>query len=306
MKPIFAFIAVFALLSALPAVNVSAAQPMFSADVDTFLGQKSRRNSGGRVWSNFYYGGSTLEPEEGWEIKPQFCGAQLGFDVKSHDVYSTYFLNVNQSKTNFGGEVTSKIDNYLLGYGQFFYLNGCHYGLTASAGYDRYELAFGETGLGDGLQANLFGEFGFDFIFGRWAVKPFYALQYDFLWHSKIRRTTLVLLDDWSGHGLNQLVGLRLNWKIFDRLELQSRSVWIREMLKDLPPFYRARFSPVHGTHTAAMMFYEGNMGRDLVWLGFGGKFECTHEIYLYCDYDLLLNERHTTHTGSLGLRLGW
>jgi len=324
MRHIFALITVCVLLSVLTADEVSAAplelgekntefsllpdQPIFSTDVDIFLGQKKRRRTGGgRVWTNLYYADTTLKPKEGYKIDPNLYGFQLGFDVaKSRGVYSTFFVNINQSKMNFVG-ASSKIDNYLLGYGKFIYLNTCHFTFTGSIAYDRYEVSAARTtGTGDGLQTNLFGEFGLDFIFGKWGIKPFYALQYDFLYHGNINDHATVLLSDWNGHGLQQLFGLRLNWKATTILELQGRSVWVHEMLDNPPPFYRGRFSPVHGVNTPAIMFYKGNTGRDWAWLGLGVKLESIFNVYLFCDYDLLINERHVTHLGSLGLCLGW
>jgi hypothetical protein len=328
MKPIFAFILALVLSSALTAGKNQAAslesQPkepetersalsgqtqIFSTDMDIFLGQKRRRHSGGggggRVWANLYYGDTKLKPKEGGTIKPDFYGFQLGFDVaKRHGVYSTFFANVNQSKTKFGG-TTSKIDNFLLGYGKFIYLSMCHFTFTGSLGYDRYEVSANNTALGDGLQTNFFGEFGLDFPLGKWGIKPFYALQYDFLYHGNIGHTPVVI-DDWNGHGLNQLFGMRLSWKVTDMLELQSRAVWVHEMLDNPPPFFRSRFSPVSGTNTPAIMFYKGDTGRDWAWLGIGGKFEGLYNLYLFFDYDALLNERHITHLGSIGLCLGW
>jgi len=322
MRHIFTFIAVFALFSVLMTDNTSAVplesddweldcsllsdRPIFSTDVDLFLGQyKRRRSGGGRVWTNLYYGDTTLKPKEMGKIHPNFYGFQLGFDVaKSHGVYSTFFANANQSKTKFDG-ADSKIDNYLLGYGKFIYLSMCHFIFTGSLGYDRYEVSTDKTALGDGLQTNFFGEFGLDFLFGKWGIKPFYALQYDFLYHGNIGHSPVVV-NDWNGHGLNQLFGLRLSWKVTDMLELQSRTVWVHEMLDNPPPFFHSRFSPVSGTNSPAIMFYEGKTGRDWAWLGIGGKFEGVYNIYLFFDYDALFNERHITHLGSIGLCLGW
>ena len=320
MFRLFLFITVFALFTVQAANELSAAplewkseaedfailsdRPVFAADVELYLGQKTRRRGGGggRVWSNLYYGDTTLKPKgEEDKINPSFYGLQIGLDVgKGHGVYSTYFLNINRSKTKFSGG-TSTIDNYLLGYGKYYYFNICHIAFAGSVGYDRYEVSAGETHKGDGLQTNLFGEFGFDFILGKWTIKPFYALQYDFLYHGNIGQK-----EDWNGHGLNQLFGLRLNWRVLNRLELQSRAVWVRELLDKSPPFYHMRFSPVHGVNTPAIMFYEGNTGRDWAWLGIGGKFECSFNVYLFFDYDVLLNKQHTTHLGSVGLLLGW
>jgi hypothetical protein len=43
----------------------------FQTDTDLFLGQKQRRRgSGGRFWSNLYYGATTLKPKDNARIKP--------------------------------------------------------------------------------------------------------------------------------------------------------------------------------------------------------------------------------------------
>ena len=324
MRYFFAFIAVFALCSVRMTESVSAApqeweseradfsllpdQPIFSLDTDVFLGQKKRRRGGGgRVWANLYYGDTTLKPKEEERREPQFYGFQLGFDVaKSRGVYSTFFFNVNQSKMDVAGAYPtidhSKINNYLLGYGKFFYLSACHFVFTGSIAYDQHEVSrAGDRATGGGMQTNLFGEFGLDFILKKWGIKPFYALHYDFLYHGKIGE-----IGDWNGHGLQQLLGLRLNWKVTTMLELQGRTIWVHEMLDNPPPFYHCRFSPVQGINTPAIMFYQGNTGRDWAWLGVGAKLDGILGLYLFCDYDLLINERHVTHLGSLGFCLGW
>ena len=317
-------ITVFALLSVLTTDNASAtylesdikepgtersAVPgrIFSTNVDIFLGQKSRRRTGGgRAWANVYYGDTTLKPKEADKIRPDFYGAQVGFDiVKRRGTYSTLFFNLNQSKTGFD-DGTSKIDNFLVGYGQFYSLSMCHFAFNGGLGYDRYQLTAGEAGKGDGLQTNFYGEFGLDYPFGKWFVKPFYALQYDFLYQGTIARQSSVLRRESNDHGLTQLFGLRLNWQVTQKLEFQSRAIWVHEMLDNPPPFYHMRFSPVAGINTPAIMFYEGNTGRDWAWLGIGGKFEGIYNVYLFFDYDILLNERHITHLGSIGLCLGW
>lgn len=324
MRPIFAFLSVFALFFLLTAERISASllesenntadfsalpdRPTFSTDVDIFLGQKTRRRSGGgRVWSNLYYGGGTLNPKREDKIQPHFYGVQVGLDLAGkHGVYSTCFANANQSKMKFDGD-SSTTDNYLLGLGRYYYLSGCHYLFTGSIGYDRYEIVSGSTYVGDGLQTDLFGEFGLDFPFGKWGFKPFYALQYDFLYHGRIRRALDVAVNDWNGHSVNQLSGLRITWKPLDKLELQGRAVWVHEMLDHPPPFYRVRFSPVHGTSTPTMLYYSrSNAGRDWAWLGAGGKLEGAFNIYLFLDYDLFVNTRHVTHIASVGLCFGW
>ena len=319
MRPIVSVTAVFALVSVLLAVNTPAAplawednktafssspdRPIFSSDMDIYLGQRRRFGDNGRIWSNAYYGGTTIKPSGGGKIRPNFYGLQLGIDRAKLLGYSTFFLNVNQSKINFGSD-SSKIDNYLLGYGKYVYLKGCHFALMGSVGYDRYEISSGKTHTGDGLQSNFFGEFGLDVPFGSWKIKPFYALQYDFLYHGDIGEPSAVLVKDWNDHGVEQLCGLRLNWQVTELLELQSRAVWVHEMLDNPPPFYHARFSPVLGINTPAIMYYGGSTGRDWAWLGIGGKLELIFKAYF--DYDVLFNERHITHIGSLGLCFVW
>ena len=300
MRHIFALITVLALFSVTAESTLAA--PLFSADADIVLGQKRWTGKGGRVWTNVYFGDTTLKPVGEDKLRPHFNGFQLGFDVaKSPGMYSTYFFNANENKVKFDGN-PSTIDNYLLGYGKFIYLSMCHFTFTGSMGYDRYAISDGGTSKGDGLQTNFFGEFGLDFMLGKWGFKPFYALQYDFLYHGNIGDS----VNDWNGHGLNQLMGMRTNWKITTMLELQSRATWVHEMLESPPPFFHARFSPVHGINTPAIMFYDGNTGRDWAWLGLGAKVEGISNIYLFFDYDVLLNERHITHLGSAGFCFGW
>ena len=310
MIRIFSFIAILAWTADGFCTGVPAklpVQPMFSVDVDTFLGQNTRRRSGGgRVWTNLYYGGTTLKPKQEDKIHPTLYGVQLGLDVqKAHGVYSTCFFNFNQSKTRFDGN-PSTIDNYLLGYGKFWYLQRCHFVFTGSIGYDQHKISNAGTYQGDGLQANLFSEYGLNIPLGRWGFKPFYALHYDFLYQGKIGSGGDVLKSEWNGHGLNQLFGLRINWQAKEKLTFQGRAVWLHEMLDHPPPFYHVRFSPTHGINTPAIMHYRGNTGRDWAWLGIGGKLEGAFNVYLFFDYDLLLNERHITHLASFGLCLGW
>ncbi len=277
-----------------------------------YLGQrKRRRGSGGRAWANLYYGATKLEPKHAsYNVKPDAFGAQFGFDVvQEHGVYTSFFGNYNQSRIDLGDFASSKNKNYLFGIGKYVYLAGCHFGFAGAVGYDDYSVWDAEQwkrSKGDGLQTNLFGEFGIDLIFGNWAVKPFYALQYDFLYHGRIGEKGSAFRGDWNGHGLNQLFGLRLNWKPTDIVELQIRTTWVHEMLDNPPPFYHARFSTIPGTATPAILFYEGNTGRDWAWLGFGMKFEAVYNVLLYLDYDCTINGRHVTHLGNLGLCFGW
>lgn len=284
----------------------------FSTDTDFYLGQKRRNlGGGGRVWTNLYYGMTALKPRDtGYKIKPDAYGLQLGFDVvQTHGVYTTFFGNVQRSSGRHGTSAKAEGDNYLLGLGKFAYLGGCHFGGIASVGYDEYKVKDNiqnALSKGSGLQAHLFGEFGADFIFGKWGFKPFYDLQYDFLYHGRIGKAQTAFSGDWNGHSFNHNFGMRINWKIIETVEWQVRASWIHEFLRHPPPFYNSRFSAVHGTMTPSILFYNGDTGRDWAWLGCGFKFEGIYNIYLFLDYDALLNARHTTHLLNAGLCFGW
>jgi hypothetical protein len=293
-------------------------RPIFSTDVEFYLGQKQRRrgNGGGRVWANLYYANTMLKPKNaGYKIKPELYGLQFGLDfVQSHGVYTTLFGNVNRSSERLGAWAKAKSENYLFGVGRYLYLSGCHFGGIYSIGYDQYKVNNHFNNInsnGDGLQMNLFGEFGVDFLLGTWAIKPFYALQYDFLYHGRIGKPDInvpesVFQNDWNGHGLVQLLGTRINWKPIESLELQSRFTWVHEMLDHTPAYYHARFSAVQGTMTPAVFYYQGNTGRDWAWIGLGLKSEPVYNVFLFLDYDLTINSRHATHLANLGFCLGW
>jgi hypothetical protein len=314
----FAVSALFAAGLVLPPVSASELVPLtqepqtpfFSVDTDftsirdLYRGQKFRRSgSSGRIWTNIYYDMTTLKPKDaGVKFKPDAEGIQFGLDFQHGGMYSTLFGNVQSSDFSvLGGK--SKAKNYLFGYGKFFYLSGCHFGGNASIGYDEYKItARGISGSGDGLQANLFGEYGIDLIFGQWGFKPFYDLQYDFLYHGRIPNYA----SDWNGHSLNHSFGMRLNWKATEFFELQFRTAWVHEFLGNPPPFYQGRFSAVHGTATPNTLFYGGNIGRDWAWLGCGIKLECLYSMYVFLDYDGMFNARQTSHLFNAGLCLSW
>jgi len=285
-------------------------RPLFGEDVEFYLGQRRRRSgNGGRVWTNIYGGTAVLHPtRETNRIRPDLFGVQVGFDVvRSQMAYFSLFYNYNYSKIGIRELLHSRTDNHFIGAGYFVYLSGCHFGIQGGIGYDQYKADNDIGGAkGDGLQTDIFSEFGIDFPVGKWAIKPFFALQHDFVYHGRIGDTDNIIQGDWNVHSLAALLGLRVNWKPLENLEFQARSTWVHEMLDRPPPFYKARFSAVHGTSTPAIFHYQGNTGRDWAWLGLGLKFEFNYNMFLFCDYDVMFNARLTSHLGSIGLCLGW
>jgi outer membrane autotransporter protein len=288
---------------------VFANKPMFSVDTDLYLGQKKRRRgNGGRVWANLYYAGTVLHPRDTAKISPETYGVQIGFDaVRQHGIYSTFFANIQQNNIE-SSIFDSKVENYLFGYGKYFYLRSCHFGYLASLGYDEYKVYAEDEHLrGSGLQANAFGEFGIDILLGTWAFKPFYDLQYSFLYHGRIGEADAAeKIIDQHGHSFSQHFGMRTNWKPLDNFEFQLRTTWIHEYLNQPQPFYNLHFSAIQGTMTPAVMFFDGYTGRDWAWLGLGLKLECDFNVYVFADYDVLVNAYHTTHLVNLGLCFGW
>jgi len=285
-------------------------RPMFGEDVEFYLGQRRKRSGGsGRVWTNIYLASGVLHPQtETNKYRPDIFGLQVGFDVvRSQLAYFSLFYNYNRSKGGLDGLFSSAIDNHFFGGGYFLYLSGCHFGLMAGIGYDQYKVHNDiGSGKGDGVQTNLFSEFGIDFPIGTWAIKPFIALQHEFLYHGRIGETANIIQSDWNVHGLDALIGLRINWKPLENLEFQARSTWIHQLLDRSPPFYVARFSAVHGTATPVIFHYQGDTGRDWAWLGLGLKFEFFYNAFLFFDYDVMVNKRLTSHLGNIGICFGW
>lgn len=277
----------------------------FAPDSDLYLG---RNRSSGRVWSNLYFGAGKLEPKQvDYDVKPSLFGVQLGFDVVDvNDKYSTFFFNYTRSSTKFGGEAKSIIENYSFGYGKYQFWKFCHLGGVASISYDKYGLRADERGSGKGMQTNFYGEFGIDISLGQFAIKPFYALQYDFLYHGRIGNKKDPILSDQHEHSLPQLFGVKFNWKAHETAEFKFRTVWVHELLDEIPSMFHARFSPVQGTMTPAVFFYEGKNGRDWAWLGLTLQWNPNYSLYVFFDYDVMLNEYHMMHIGNLGLCLSW
>ncbi|MDR2172267.1 MAG: autotransporter outer membrane beta-barrel domain-containing protein [Planctomycetaceae bacterium] len=278
---------------------------------DIYLAQAWR--GGGCLWSNLYYSNTELKPKDvGIKIKPDNFGIQIGLDVLTdHEVYSTFLINANESKTQYGNLLKSKIDNFIFGYGKVYHWQVAHFGWGVNIGYDQYRItAAGKKFSGNGLQSRFDGEFGLSFIFRKWEVKPFYAIQYNFLYHGEIDSANdYVLQGDWNGHGLTQFIGIRLNWKPIDGVLLfQSRATWVHEMLNNPPPFYSSHFSSIKGkgASTPSVFFFDGNIGRDYAWLGVGLKWSFLYQRSLFVDYDVAINDRRATHLINLGLCLGW
>ncbi len=277
---------------------------------------RGQSTDAGRFWTDFYYAGSSLKPKEGGvKIRPDQFGVQLGFDLpKTEYSWRTFFLSIGQSNTEIGNIADSEVNHFQFGLGKRLEWNvakqGGYVGYTASLTYDDYKIRDMFTNVshsGSGLQANASGEAAVCWGNDQWKIRPFYGLQYDFLYHGRIGEEGSAILSDESEHSLQQMLGVRLSRNFFYTFDIQVRASWVHQYLGDTPAFFTNRFSSISGTSipTPAVPFYGGDVGRDWAWIGTGVQFDF-YNWFLFFDYDLLLNERQTSHVGSMMLCLTW
>lgn len=274
---------------------------------------RGQKTDNGRFWTNFFYSGSSLKPKgEGRKIKPDLYGFQLGLDIpRSASICSIYFLNIGRSNTDFEKDARSKIGHYQLGFGKRIdWGRRAYVGYTGSLTYDDYKIRdrlSNRQYSGDGVQANLSGEAALCWNGAEWSFRPFYALQYDFLYHGRLGKAGSAILGDSNDHSLQQYMGLRFTKNFQHTIDWQIRASWVHQMLKHTPPFTSSRFSSISGTSvpTPAVPFFDGNIGRDWAWLGTGVCFDF-YNWYLFLDYDLMINGRQNSHVASLFICLTW
>ncbi len=274
-----------------------------------FRGQKT---DNGRLWTSFYYSGSALEPKDAdVKIRPDLYGFQLGLDIpKTKTVCSNYFMNIGRSNTDFDSDARSKVNHYQFGFGKRIDWGMGYIGYTSSLTYDDYKIRdriSNKQHSGDGLQANISGEAALCWGGDTWKFRPFYGLQYDFLYHGRLGKAGSAFMSDSNDHSLQQFIGLRFTKSFFYSIDWQLRASWVHQMLGHTPPFFSTRFSSISatGVPTPAVPFFGGDVGRDWAWLGTGVQFDF-HHWYLFFDYDLLVNGRQNSHIASMLICLTW
>ena len=264
--------------------------------------------SGLRLWGTAYFDKSEIEPEYGELMNSETTGLMVGLELKRRggSVWGAYYHYSNEENDweNFG--LSGDVKHNLFGVTYHQPLPMCHFLVNANAGIDKYSLRFPEVEeiCPEGYQANVYPEFGFDIPFGGMiGFKPYWALHYHYLHYDEIDST--IGLAEENYHGLNNLLGLRLNLMLGSLLSFQGRASWIHEYLKESPTSM-SYFGSVPGQFTPIRTNFYGDTARDWAWFGAGAKLSLGDHFRLFADYDLTLNARQTSHTISACLCIGF
>ncbi len=82
----------------------------------------------------------------------------------------------------------------------------------------------------------------------------------------------------------------------------ELRVAWAHEYL-DTSNTVSARFDTSGGT---GFIVTGADLGNDWALLGMGLKLQATEQIMLFTDYNVQVNDRQVTHTGSGGFEVQW
>lgn len=141
-------------------------------------------------------------------------------------------------------------------------------------------------------------------------LQPFVALQYIQLHQNKIRERDAELTNLWIG-GINAdsfrgLLGLRAvrDFQLpgYRLLSLEGRVLWRHEFL-DEARLVDARLASYPGSSFTVQGV---SVDRDVAILGGGLTFCLRTGAEIYANYDLLISQNYTAHTGTGGLTLMW
>ncbi len=311
----------------------------------TILGQhrKSRKQrGGGALWVDFYMADTAIEdardiPDYCLRTKPDMWGAQIGYDLKLGPGGTSrfgVFYNYNSTYMKWGVDWAPNpivnwerwlANNHLVGLMYTDYGALTHVIVRGSVGYDSYDLALPGTGPenpdtgdrypdlnydGDGMQANLYTEFGLDFVLDdqTWAIKPYLAFDYNYLYIDNMEDGFYGFTTSKEVHNaFKSILGIRVN-KTFGRfIEIQGRFAWIQQLLQEDAPISNLYFSNINGTMTPTQYLSNTIQGRSFAWIGASSKFYVGRTgMRVILDYDLMLNACNLSHIGNVGLLFTW
>lgn len=269
-----------------------------------------------QIWGNFYAGGGNIEPNGFSEkIKHDLDGTQIGATLGLGSAFSlSGYYNYNDSTVKYVGAKNST-STHLGGVGLRYNLNGFYFSLLGNYGDDSSTL-HGIDGDSrslnyDGWQATGFFETGFQWpTSGRlFVLTPFSNFQYSSMEFDGFNRAQFTTTGkSVSYDAFYQTLGSRIDLNLPEcgMLGLQGRLAWIHQYLGEAAPINNYQFGRMPGTITPTSAYYEGNGGRDWFWGGIGAKLSLFNLLSATLDYDVLLNERQTTHIGSVGLMIGF
>lgn len=268
-----------------------------------------------QIWGDYYIGKGEIEPKgtpEPLSFDNSINGAQLGINLGlGSGMLATAYYNYDKNKLSSDAvpgkrtPFTNDAQTHLGGFGLRYNTQGFFFSLLGTAGLDDYELLSrnGETCLNyDGWQAG--GSFETGYFMrtgGMFTLKPFGNLQYNYIKADGIDYTAFRHKDDkFKADALFQTLGARIDAELA-LVTLQGRFGWVHQYLKSAP-INNYQFSRTAGTFTPTQSFFEGSTSSDYFWGGAGVKVSLLGTIAASFDYDVLLNCRHTTHLGSVGL----
>ena len=268
--------------------------------------------SGLRLWGAAYYDNSEIEPEFGELMKSDTLGLMVGVELKRRggSVWGVYYHYGNEETEWENLGVNGDVKHHLFGLTYYQPLPVSHFLVNANVGFDEYSLRFPTLGEinPEGYQANVYPEFGLDIPLGKmFGFKPYWALHYHYLHYDEAYSEIdpNIGLAEENYHGLNNLLGLRMNLAFGNLLSLQGRASWIHEYLKESPTSM-SYFGSVPGQFTPTRTNFYGDTARDWAWFGAGAKISLGDNFRLFADYDLTLNARQTSHTISACLCIGF
>lgn len=161
-----------------------------------------------------------------------------------------------------------------------------------------------------GSEFSFYLETGRNFYFPVAYLQPFVALQYIQLHQNQIHEndadTLSLQIKGIHADSFRGLLGLRAVRDVqlpgYRLLSLEGRALWRHEFL-DEARLVDAQFVGIPGS----TFIVEGlNVDRDVAILGGGLTFCLSSGTELYANYDLLISENYTAHSGTGGLMLVW
>ncbi|MBN1911063.1 MAG: autotransporter domain-containing protein [Pirellulales bacterium] len=286
------------------------------------------QNCGCPAWngwaSGYGAGGSVHGSRQTNSVNTSVGGLVTGIDrLLSADTRLGFFYGYGHVSGNFDAlQSISRIENHFFGVYLTRRMDDWYWLNTFGMGYDAYRsrrrVAVGplvESGLAtnDGWQSLVYCELGRDLPWRRAILQPYFGLEYVYLRQNALTENGVVAPN--TALAMNPIVDQALRTHLGGRISLQSswhgygsmtefRAAWMHDMLDGAAPITAMRFAGVPGGATFAVN--GADLARDWCWLGTGIQCQLSGNAKVFVDYDLLINDRQSLHTGSGGLVVLW
>lgn len=267
-----------------------------------------------QIWGNAYFGSGHITPNEAGRIKNKLSGAMVGLTLTcgSFGRISGYY-NFNEGKLDFSN-LKTKAETNLAGLSYSMEAGSAYLTVLGTYGNDSYILDSLQQNRSldyEGYQATGYIESGLLMkTNGLFALNPFGSLQYSYLEHDSIDRSTFSILDgeQTNYNAFYSTMGSRITVNLagMNAFTLQGRMAWIHQLRSQNESIQNISFGRIPGSILPTQVFYEGNAGRDYFWGSAGLRVGLWNFLALSLDYDLLINSYQTTHLGSAGLLISF